>query len=100
MTLGEPDIKGPRTQDLNWLTLLAQLVFPHAKVKVFAGDAVRTGAVRVRVSFTDPRNGNSAFSDLKVPNGALANRDWKHIVGLWQVDNATALVVKNSNLVH
>lgn len=94
MSLGEPEVTGPKLQDLQWLGLLAQLVFPKATCKVLVANAVKTGFVRVSVAF------NGAKQELRVPVSVLANRDWKEILTHWRASSETALIVRESNLVH
>lgn len=74
--------------------MLAEMVFRQAKIAVFIGDSAVTGEARVRVEF------DGAHQDLKVPLGMISNRDWKEILKIWRVDNTTALIVRNSGLVH
>lgn len=94
MPLGDPDIAGPKIQDIQWLGLLAQLVFPKARCRVLVGNSAKTGLVRVAVSL------NGAKQDLTVPLGVLANRDWREILAHWRASNEVALIVRESNLVH
>jgi hypothetical protein len=92
--LGDPDIAGPKIQDIQWLGLLAQLVFPKARCKVLVANAAKTGFVRVAVSF------NGGKQELTVPVGVLANRDWKEILAHWRASNEVAIIVRESDLVH
>ena len=94
MPLSDPEILGPKIQDIQWLGLLAQLVFPKARCKVLVAGAAKTGLVRVAVTL------NGAKQDLTVPLGVLANRDWREILTHWRASNEVAIIVRESNLVH
>lgn len=78
MSLGDPDIPGPKPTDLQWLDGRLRICFDEAQIEVFAANWRINGHVRLRITH------DGAYKDLTAPLGMLANRDWDRLLAHWR----------------
>lgn len=78
MPLGDRDLVGPKTTDLQWLGLRLRDMFEDADVEVFSANWALNGHIRIRITH------DGSFKDLTVPLGMLANQDWERLLAHWR----------------